>query len=271
MKRIFNIITWVLTFSGILILLGFINKKSELVRCGELIIDIDEAGGNRFVVKKDVEEAVKNMGYVAEAVSACMIDIHHLEHVLNNNPVIEKANVYSTIDGNIEVKLVQREPIVRIFSRNGDSYYIDKNGFLMPLSNRFTSRSLVVNGNLNEPWVLRYHTNMGSLISSSDSARQRSILQDIYKLSKYIHEHPFWKAQITQVFVNENEELELIPRVGNHTILLGGVKDLEEKFDKLMVFYKNGLSKTGWNEYTTINLKYKNQVVCTKQIEHGSI
>ena len=74
----------------------------------------------------------------------------------------------------------------------------------------------------------------------------------------------FWKAQIIQVKVLENGELELIPRVGNHTILLGTTDELELKFKKLKIFYEKGLSKTGWNEYSQINLKFDNQVVCTK-------
>ena len=70
---------------------------------------------------------------------------------------------------------------------------------------------------------------------------------------------------IVQIYVDEKNNVELIPRVGNHNIILGDASDLENKLEKLMIFYKKGLSKTGWNEYSTINLKYKNQIVCTKR------
>jgi len=84
-------------------------------------------------------------------------------------------------------------------------------------------------------------------------------------LAKFVDQSEFWKAQLVQIYVNEDNEIELIPRVGSHRILIGDVENLEEKFNKLMLFYEKGLSKTGWNEYSIINLKFKDQVVCTKR------
>ena len=91
------------------------------------------------------------------------------------------------------------------------------------------------------------------------------MLDDIYQISKFIDQSEFWKAQIEQVYVDKDLEFVIIPKVGNHKIVFGGIENLAGKFEKLMIFYKQGLSKTGWNEYSEINLKYKNQVVCTKR------
>ena len=84
-------------------------------------------------------------------------------------------------------------------------------------------------------------------------------------VTNYVRTHDFWNAQIEQVYVNADGELELIPRVGNQTILFGDEKGMEEKFSKLYTFYKEGLSKTGWNQYKTINVTFKDQVVCSKK------
>jgi cell division protein FtsQ len=86
----------------------------------------------------------------------------------------------------------------------------------------------------------------------------------LYKLAKYISHDPFLKAQIDQIYVTELNEFELIPRVGNHVIMLGTADDLDDKFRKLIVFYHLGLNKIGWNKYNVINIKFKNQVVCSK-------
>ena len=142
------------------------------------------------------------------------------------------------------------------------SYYLDENGFIMPLSQNYTARLLVVNGRINEPFATRYTLNFNTL---ADTLKTKTLLDEIYTLSKYIDQSDFWKAQIEQVYVNKQLEMELIPKVGNHRIVFGEVENIENKFEKLMVFYKKGLSKTGWNEYSEINLKYKNQVVCTKK------
>ena len=88
---------------------------------------------------------------------------------------------------------------------------------------------------------------------------------DLLPMARYIYGHPFWNAQIEQIYVNERHEVELVPRVGKQTILLGSVEDYETKFDNLMLVYKDVFSKTGWTMYDTVSLKFKNQVVCTRR------
>ena len=99
----------------------------------------------------------------------------------------------------------------------------------------------------------------------ADSIYYDSLLTNLYRLAMYITHDKFLKAQIDQIYVNESGEFELVPRVGNQLIILGSADDLEAKFKKLFAFYKYGLNKIGWNKYNTINLKYKNQVLCSKQ------
>ena len=91
------------------------------------------------------------------------------------------------------------------------------------------------------------------------------MLEQIYQLARTIDSDEFWKAQIVQIYVNEEMDIELIARVGQHKIILGDIEDLDIKLKKLKMFYDKGLSKTGWNEYSIINLKFKDQIVCTKR------
>ena len=90
------------------------------------------------------------------------------------------------------------------------------------------------------------------------------VLVDIYTVAQTCSKSKFWSSQINQLYVNRDKEIELIPRVGDHHILIGHSNDLDKKLNKLKYFYAEGLDKTGWNEYKVINLKYANQVVCTK-------
>ena len=90
-------------------------------------------------------------------------------------------------------------------------------------------------------------------------------MEDVLKMAVYIHEDPFWKSQIVQVYVRRNGEFELIPRVGSQIILFGNADRMETKFFKLKTLYREGFSHTGWNQYEIINLKYTSQVICTKK------
>lgn len=261
MMKILNIILWVLIGVGIVVMLGFVNKNQNerLLKPNNVRIDIDYETENRFVDEDDVKVHVINPND-SVLKNLAQFNILEIEKRINNNPAIKDAQVYKTIDGQIHVRVKQRLPIVRIFSKN-DSYYLDEFGNVMPLSNKYTARLLVVSGHLNEPFAARYQLNYQFL---PDSLQPKTLLDDIFILSDYIQKSPFWSAQIEQVYVNKDLEFELIPKVGNHKIVLGGIDFLDKKFSKLMIFYQKGLPKTGWNEYSAINLKFKNQIVCTK-------
>jgi cell division protein FtsQ len=80
-----------------------------------------------------------------------------------------------------------------------------------------------------------------------------------------LRENSFWNAQIEQINVLKDNDIELIPRVGDHIIYLGKIDNFEEKLKRLMIFYKDGLNKIGWNKYKRINLEYDNQIICTNK------
>jgi cell division protein FtsQ len=262
MNKFLQISIWSIAIVLVVVALGFVNKSQERMELKKPIINIDYETENRFIDEQDVLAQIINQN---DTIPLLMkdINVNELEKKINSNAAIKSAEIYKTINGNLVVDVKQRRPIVRVFSKNG-SYYIDEKGMLMPISNKYTSRLLVVNGVLNEPFAKRYKFNYANL---NDTLKSKTLLDDIYKISKYIDESEFWKAQIEQVYVNKDLEFDLVPKVGNHKIVFGGVQNLGGKFEKLMIFYKKGLNKTGWNEYSTINLKYKNQVVCTKMYD----
>ena len=193
------------------------------------------------------------------------VNIHSLEDILtHNNKSISRAEVYRTVFGQIGVNVEQRRPVMRIINPNGDSYYVDDNGQVMPLSKKYTAHVIIVNGNLNEPYMDHVGENLRRQQIKADKSTGE-LLPDLFKLVHFINSNRFWKAQIEQIYINQKKEIELVPRVGNHTIILGTVDDMHEKFENLEAFYEQGLSRYGWNKYKTINLKFKNQIVCTKR------
>jgi cell division protein FtsQ len=258
LSKVLSISYWLFIIAVIIALLGFVENKNVDVVCHSMEISIDRPNKNFFVMEDDVRNMVLNLGY-GEGMRIDLVDVAHLEKLLNNNSSIGYAEVYSTIDGVLKIELSQRNPILRVFTEYGDSYYIDENGWMMPLSDKFTSRVLVANGAVKTSFSMGYDMNI------MDLKQEDQRLKDLYQLASFINNDSFLKAQIVQIYVKENGDLELIPRVGNQEIIFGKAENIKQKFDKLMVFYKQGLSKTGWNGYKRINLKYNNQVVCTKK------
>ena len=193
------------------------------------------------------------------------VNITDIQRSLNSHADIADAKVYLTIDGRLKVEVKQRRPLLRVINTNGDSYYIDDQGKLMPLSEKYTANVIVANGNIQESYASAYMYPMGKTVKDSTSKKNR-VLQDLYAMAKYIFADPFWKSQVQQIYVNSDRDMEIVPMVGNQKIIFGDTVAMDEKFKKLLTFYQQGLNTTGWWEkYSIINLKFKNQIVCTKK------
>jgi cell division protein FtsQ len=266
LKKILVICTWVLLVGGLLAALGFVNKEQARMRCKAPEITISrDSSENNFVEREDIIKLLNDRGDSIDGQPMSSVNVSELENVLNSHVAISKAEVYMSVDGEVSIEVSQRKPVIRVFNWNNESYYIDEEGKLMPLSEKFTARVPIASGYITEPYARRYMYTIQD-IENDSLARTNSVLDDLYKLAMFINKDEFWKAQVGQIYVNKDGELEIIPLVGDHRIVLGDATELEGKFKKLRVFYEEGLNTTGWwNKYSVINLKFKDQVVCTKK------
>ena len=263
MKKFKIIAGWVLTLALLTGTLSFVSKKQETVPCRYINIYILDSLQHGFVTKNDIRKILdrNNPNMLGSPLS--MINTKHLEEEILKNKAIKICNAYSSPDGSLFVEITQRQPILRIINSDQKSYYIDNEGYLIPFSTIQTPNVLVATGNIKEnfnPDLIKYNH-----VSQFNVTKKRNILSDLYEFANFINSDLFWKSQFEQVYVNKKEELELIPRVGAHIIILGNTDDYENKLSKLMTLYNKGLNNIGWNEYETINLKYKNQVICSKR------
>jgi len=261
-KTLINSILWGLALIATTITLGFVKSKQDDRVCSGIRIAIDHSSGNFFVDEEEVNAMVYHEMDTVLGRPISRIEAGNLEHKLNNHPNIAEAEVFKTLQGELVVEISQRTPIVRVFSQTGDSYYLDSTGNVMPPSKKYTSRVFVANGYISDNFL---DVNQLNAASMNDSLSAISLIDDIFDFADFIRQDPFWRLQIEQLYVNKDSEVELIPRVGNHRIVFGDATDLKGKFKKLKIFYEKGLTKTGWNEYSVINLKFADQVVCTKK------
>ncbi len=263
-KRVFRFTAWALVITGFLVTVGFTENSQENMLCSEVSITIKGMADQAFVEKSDVLQTIHDKFGMLEGKSFNTINISLLENIIDNNPFVSHAEVFSTIDGKLNIEVVPRVPIVRIIDFSNSSFYIDEEGVCMPLSDKYSASVPVASGFIPGMDGLNKVRVIGEK-EIGDTAFHATKIEKVYLLAGYISRNEFWNAQVEQVYMNEEGEMELIPRVGNHTIVFGDEKQMDEKFKKLFLFYKEGLSKQGWDKYSTINLKYKDQVVCTKK------
>lgn len=248
---------------GLFVTLGFVSSEQKAVPCKGIDIAMDPASEHYFIDESDIRTILFDKGDSLVGHPLSTLNIAQMEKVIRNNPFVENAEVYETIDGEIKIEVTQRTPLMRVFNTRNESFYIDENGTFMPTSEKYSANVMVVNGHINAPFTIR--TLNLSDEGKEDSTYSRNILDDVFQMARFIEKDDLLKSLIVQVYVNEEGEIELTPRVGNHQIVFGDISDMNEKFRKLVVLYQKGLSKTGWGQYKTIDLKYKNQVVCTKR------
>ena len=266
LKRALIIGSWVLSIAGMIVLLGFANYKQVNAVCKNVLVTVNEGEGHDFVDGNDILQLVNSKGKLIGK-SFANINKTLLEKIVTSNPFVERVEVYSTLDGNLHIDAWQRDPIVRVYNMQNEQYFIDKNGAFMPVSEKYTPSVIVANGfifntysemKIAPPPILKNSNNIDSLTIPR-------MINQVYKVASFVANDTFWSANTQQIFVNELQEIELVPRVGDHRILIGDTTDLKSKFDRLFLFYQKGLSNTGWNKYSLINLKFKDQVVCTKK------
>ncbi|OYY04309.1 MAG: cell division protein FtsQ, partial [Sphingobacteriia bacterium 35-40-5] len=176
------------------------------------------------------------------------------ENALKANPFIEFAKVYADMTGVIHVQIRQREPVLRVVNMANLHFYIDGNGNKIPLSDNYTAKVLVASGLIEEDFSGRVDT------------LKTKMARDLFRTALFIRSDTLWDNQIEQLFVDLKGDIEMVPRVGGHKIILGSADSLQIKFRNLLVFYKKAIPKVGWDTYKTINLKYANQIVCEKNI-----
>ncbi|CAN5402315.1 cell division protein FtsQ [soil metagenome] len=256
---------WILSFGTAFVLLSFVNQKQLELRCDHVEINIDDAVAHEFIDQKDILELVNSKGKVVGKPLGA-INTMLLEKIILTNPFVSRAEVYSSIDGNLHVDIWQRDPVVRIINMHDEQFYIDREGKFMPVSDHYTPPAIVANGYIFNAYAEMKVVEAVAVTDTlqTDSLQVPRMINQVYALATFLEADTFWSANTEQIYVNEQQELEVIPRVGNHRILIGDTTDLNNKFSRLMTFYKQGLNKTGWNNYNVINLKFRDQVVCSK-------
>jgi len=264
MKKLKDILIWVFVVAYLALSMSFVTKKRKLVVCHSINVTIMDSSRNQFVTQSDIIEFLRQPDMNVVGNSITTINTKKLEGEILTYHSVKNAEVFVNVNGEINVEVTQRKPIVRIINKKGESYYIDQEGAIMPLLDKYASHVLIANGNIVEPFEV-YRTHRINCESNGKGIEKNKLICDLFKLCKFIDEHEFWKAQIEQVYVNDEMEFELIPRVGAHQIFFGDINNYQKKFRNLEAFYHQGLNNVGWNKYDKINLEFENQVICTKR------
>lgn len=247
LKSIVLGITAFVVLTGII---AFASTENDNRVCNEVVININNQLNNHFIDENDVLSLVNDNG--ASAVigeSFGRINVRSIEERVKMEPFIRDAEIFRDHKGNLVVNVDQRKPVARIIRSDGPDAYIADDGYILPVSEKFSARVVLISG-----------TDMKGLSESMTIAEGE--YEQLFEMINYINNNEFFKAQIAQINFENEDEVVLYPQMTKQLIDFGTLEHMEAKFKKLMIFYKQILPRKGWNVYKRVNLKYNDQIIC---------
>ena len=209
--------------------------------CSNLFVSITDYEQKKLISNEEIALLLKANELNPIGKSLGKIRTRTIEDVIERHPMVRRAECYKTPNGEVQIVIEQRNPVLRVIGT--ENYYVDDLRKIMPVSLNFAAYVPIATGRIT----------------------RKTATGPLFDFARYISHDPFWNDQIAQININEKMQVELIPRVGEHIIILGTFDRYRQKLEKLRKLYLYGLNEAGWNAYSTINLQYRDQVVCTRK------
>ncbi|MBW7868078.1 MAG: hypothetical protein H3C31_07130 [Brumimicrobium sp.] len=264
MKKVLKILAIIIFIGSIVYLLIAANKEVENQIMNKPVIHLKLQDEIPLITESEILGELYKYNLFTDETKKSDLKIKEIEKYLKHSNEVLTTQVYTGLTKDWYIDVKTKRPIARILSNKISDFYIDNDFTFMRLSPYIKPRILVFSG------LDQLITNdlSYSKIINNDSLKTKLMLDQIYRISKYVCNDTFYNAQIVQVHYSQEDGFLLVPRVGLQKIIFGFAESeeiVEEKFKKLTTFYEKVIPYEGWGKYETINLKFKNQIVAKKK------
>ncbi|WP_156307067.1 cell division protein FtsQ [Sphingobacterium endophyticum] len=236
---------------GVGMLMSLVNKKDQVQVCTALKVMVE--GKETFIDQNDISSMIKEKFGIVVGKQLNELPLQKIETELMKSPYVSAADVHMDMDGTMQVAVQQREVVVRIINQVGQEYYVDSKGSKIPVTLKYVPHVMVANGNIREGY------------KKALEPVQSTMVKDLVKIVEETKGDELWSNQIVQLYVNDEKDIEIVPRVGNQQLVIGNADSLSYKLDRLKKFYTHILPKVGTDAYSKVNVKYSGQIVCERK------
>jgi cell division protein FtsQ len=244
-----NEVKWAFALIGLFALIAFAERQRDRIVCKDILVQLDNVQGNHFMSEGDALRMVEAGQPQMIGKHFYEINLKEIESKLIYNKHVKDAELFSDLKGNLIVNVELRRPIARLVQEDGPDAYIAEDGTVMPVSENFTSRVIIISGSYVKTILDKENLN------SFDEGKQ------IMQMIEFINGDAFWRAQASQLDINSKGKVFIIPQVTSQVVEFGFPQNIEEKFKKLKVFYKKILPQMGWTKYKRVSLEFEGQVI----------
>lgn len=266
MKKIVNIALTILLIAGTIFLLGFARISHERTRCEKVSLDLIIPGEDTLLSLEDINGLINQKYGTLKGKEISEINIKELKNLLFSNPYVDSCKIFLTVNKTLNIKVRQRVPMIQLYNYNNSRYLLGSKGEIMPYPAISGLNLPVASG-----WITEEFTFTDILPSFNvNQSLPGSCLRGLFEIMRELKEDDYLKIMIDHIYVTDNKEFELIPKVGTQIIQLGDTTNLKSKLKNLKAFYTEVIPKSGWEYYKKVDLRFENQVVCTKNISDGN-
>ncbi|MBS4063963.1 MAG: hypothetical protein KGZ74_05355 [Chitinophagaceae bacterium] len=250
-KRIVVTTVWSLVVTAAVVLLIAATREQQDKLCTDVVVNVKSVDGVRYISEKNILNTIS--GGAPEKMKGQLVktfDLQQLEELLEKNLWIRNAELFFDNKDVLHIDISERQPVARVFAVSGETFYVDDLGEQLPTTNDQVARV---------PVFTSFPT-----ITKPLAGKDSVLLQQVKEVGAYLLKHDFWMAQVDQVNISDYQ-MELIPKLGNHVIQFGEGTQVEAKFNRLMLFYKRIMSKTGWNYYSSLDVRFDKELVAVRR------
>jgi len=240
-KTIFIVLDTLIAVYLVLACSTFNKPAEQATVCSEVKITIEDEVTDGFLHANEIKNILQQQRLYPLSKPMDEINARDIEEYLRKSPFVERAECHKTQSGHVCISIRQRMPILQVMAHNGDNYYVDTHGSILPKT-RYSSDLIVATGHISRKYAQ----------------------QSLAPIANVIISDKFWNNQIEQLNILSDGSVEAVPRVGDHIIYLGAPVHITKKLERLRKFYQYGLNEAGWNKYSYINVEFDNQIICKK-------
>ncbi|MBX2942147.1 MAG: cell division protein FtsQ [Cyclobacteriaceae bacterium] len=238
-----------IAIAGLFLLIAFGERKQSGTVCKDIVVDMENTNENHFLEEADILEIIDNSGQTIIGKNIEEINLRALENKLEMDRHISRAEIFGDVKGNLTVNVTLRRPIARLVRTDGPDAYVAEDGKVMETSEKYSARIILVSGD-----IVKKLINTGDLNALPEGLELMAMIE-------FVNKDKFWKAQVAQLDFNKSGKVFIYPQVTGQIVEFGLPENIEEKFRKLMIFYKEILPQMGWTKYDRVNIEYEGQVI----------
>lgn len=257
-KKILSIVLWVITGAALVTLFVFGRKWYLDTPLQGVVLQLDRHDTRGFVEKDTIIAYAEAICGIEHQASIGNIDMMKIKRLLSENPWIESSSAFISLNDTLFIKAKEHSPVLRVYNNEGHSIYVTEDGNIIPSSPVFTPRLIIANGDFQFP-VSKDNANL------NDTLYAQSGLSEALAIALALRNDRFLNSNVGQIYKNKNNEYELMVNNLSARVIIGDTIAVSTKLSRLGTLLEKYSGTDALKDYKTLDLRYKNQIVCTKK------